>query len=92
LAYLERTARKHRIADRIRYGSDVAEARFDDATRTWAVTLADGTVLRSRIVVSWGRSTGPSSLMWRGSKRLPDRRFMRQTGTTRSSWTARTSS
>jgi cation diffusion facilitator CzcD-associated flavoprotein CzcO len=52
LDYLKRTAEKQRVKEHIRFKSDVAEARFDEPTGTWAVTLTDGTILRSRIVVS----------------------------------------
>ena len=52
LAYLQRTAKKQGVYDKIRFNSDLAEARFDDASGTWAVTLTSGEVLRSRVVVS----------------------------------------
>jgi cation diffusion facilitator CzcD-associated flavoprotein CzcO len=51
-AYLARTARERGLYDRIRFGSELSEARFDEATHTWAVTLSDGRVLRGRILVS----------------------------------------
>jgi cation diffusion facilitator CzcD-associated flavoprotein CzcO len=52
LDYLKRTAIKQGVYDRIRFNSGLSEARFDDATGTWALTLADGSILRSRVVVS----------------------------------------
>ncbi len=52
LGYLERTAREQRITDRIRFHSELAEARYDEAAGTWAVRLTDGSVLHSRVLVS----------------------------------------
>jgi cation diffusion facilitator CzcD-associated flavoprotein CzcO len=52
LAYLKRTAKKRRIKEHIRFKSELSEARFDDGTGTWAITLTDGTVLRSRFLVA----------------------------------------
>ncbi len=52
LTYLQRTAKKQGVYEHIRFGSELAEARFDDASGTWAVRLTSGDVLRSRIVVS----------------------------------------
>jgi cation diffusion facilitator CzcD-associated flavoprotein CzcO len=52
LDYLKRVVRKHRLQPRIRFNSNVCEARFDAATGMWTLTLADGTQLRSRVVVS----------------------------------------
>jgi cation diffusion facilitator CzcD-associated flavoprotein CzcO/acetyl esterase/lipase len=52
LAYLKRTARERDLCDHIRLNSEVAEARFDATSGTWAVILTDGSILRSRILVS----------------------------------------
>jgi cation diffusion facilitator CzcD-associated flavoprotein CzcO len=52
LEYLKRTAHKQRVDEHIRFKSELAEARFDEPTGTWAVTLTDGTILRSRVVVA----------------------------------------
>jgi cation diffusion facilitator CzcD-associated flavoprotein CzcO len=52
LDYLKRAAHKQRVHEHIRFKSELAEARFDEQTGTWAVTLTDGTTLRSRVVVS----------------------------------------
>ncbi|HEY6471797.1 MAG TPA: NAD(P)/FAD-dependent oxidoreductase, partial [Acidimicrobiales bacterium] len=45
LAYLQSTAKDLDLGGCIRFNSEVTEARFDDATRRWAVTVrsADGT-------------------------------------------------
>jgi len=52
LRYLQRTVRRQRLARQIRFNSEVAEARFDAAQAMWAVTLTDGSMLRSRILIS----------------------------------------
>jgi len=52
LNYLKRTSEKQGIRPHIRFTSDLAEARYDEAGGSWALTLRDGTVLRSRLVVS----------------------------------------
>jgi cation diffusion facilitator CzcD-associated flavoprotein CzcO len=52
LAYLKRTANEQRLLEHIRLNCDVVEARFDASSGTWAVTLAGGAVVRSRILVS----------------------------------------
>jgi cation diffusion facilitator CzcD-associated flavoprotein CzcO len=51
LTYLEQTARERGLLEHIRFNSDIVEARFDASTGTWSVGLADGSVLRSRILV-----------------------------------------
>jgi cation diffusion facilitator CzcD-associated flavoprotein CzcO len=58
LQYLQRTVRNERLERYIRFNSDVTEARYDDARATWTVTLADGSTLRSRVVIS---AMGPLS-------------------------------
>jgi cation diffusion facilitator CzcD-associated flavoprotein CzcO len=52
LAYLKRTAEKHGLLPHIRFRSELREARFDEASGTWVATLADGSALRSRILIS----------------------------------------
>jgi hypothetical protein len=52
LDYLKRAAHKQRVHEHIRFKSELAEARFDEPTGTWAVTLTDGTILRRRVVVA----------------------------------------
>ena len=50
LAYLKGSAERFGVREHIRFDSELSQARFDEKTGTWAVTLADGTVLRSRVV------------------------------------------
>jgi cation diffusion facilitator CzcD-associated flavoprotein CzcO len=42
LGYLEQTAAEHGVADRIRTGTEVAEARYDEAAARWTLTTAAG--------------------------------------------------
>ncbi|MBO2447987.1 NAD(P)/FAD-dependent oxidoreductase [Actinomadura barringtoniae] len=51
-SYLERTADKYRVREHIRFGSTVESQEYDDETRRWNVTLADGTVYRPKAVVA----------------------------------------
>ena len=51
-AYMARTADKYRVRDHIRCGAAVDSMEYDDDVRRWNVTLADGTVLTPRAVVS----------------------------------------
>ncbi|POM27558.1 4-hydroxyacetophenone monooxygenase [Actinomadura rubteroloni] len=51
-AYLERTADKYGVRDHIRFGAAVDGMEYDDAAKRWNVTLADGTVLTPKAVVS----------------------------------------
>ncbi len=37
--YLDHVARKHGVYENIRFGSDVTEARFDEATQRWTLTV-----------------------------------------------------
>ncbi|MEU4394749.1 NAD(P)/FAD-dependent oxidoreductase [Kribbella sp. NPDC023855] len=52
LAYLEHCATKYGIADKIRYGADVTEAAFDEATGQWTVTLNDSETLETQALVA----------------------------------------
>ncbi len=42
LAYLQRTAKELGLSECIRFGSEVTEARFDEAVGTWALTVRSG--------------------------------------------------
>jgi len=57
-AYLVRTAERHGLRSCLRVGATVTELRWDEASCTWAVHLADGEVLTADVVVS---ATGPLS-------------------------------
>jgi cation diffusion facilitator CzcD-associated flavoprotein CzcO len=51
-AYMERTADKYRVREHIRFGASVDSMEYDDGARRWNVTLADGTVLTPKAIVS----------------------------------------
>jgi cation diffusion facilitator CzcD-associated flavoprotein CzcO len=51
LRYLERCAAKYGLDGRIRFGFDVDEARFDEATGTWLVRAKDGRAVRARSLI-----------------------------------------
>ncbi|UFS95814.1 flavin-containing monooxygenase [Nocardia huaxiensis] len=50
--YLRRLARKHGLLDRIRFGSEVTDAEYDDATGQWTVRTADNASLTADVVIS----------------------------------------
>ena len=52
LNYLRGVADTYDLRKSIRFGSEVAQAAFDDATKRWRLTLADGTTLMARVLVS----------------------------------------
>jgi cation diffusion facilitator CzcD-associated flavoprotein CzcO len=51
-AYLRHCAQKYALLPHIRFGSAVDALEWDDAARHWRVTLADGSVLTPKAVVS----------------------------------------
>ena len=51
LQYLEDTVDKHGVRDRIRFGSTVEGAEFDEHTGQWTVRLADGTELVADVLI-----------------------------------------
>ncbi len=51
-AYLQYCARKYQLARHIRFGAEVAEARFDEQRNLWRVTLTDGTELSAPVLIS----------------------------------------
>ncbi|MBI5333473.1 MAG: NAD(P)/FAD-dependent oxidoreductase [Burkholderiales bacterium] len=50
--YLKRCAEKHGLLPAIRFGCEVAQARFLEEPSLWAVTLTSGQVLHARFVVT----------------------------------------
>jgi len=52
LAYLEHCAAKYGIADKIRYGSDVTEAAYDEASGHWTVTINGTETLETQALVA----------------------------------------
>jgi cation diffusion facilitator CzcD-associated flavoprotein CzcO len=60
LAYLEHCAAKYGIADKIRYGAEVTEAAFDEATGRWTVTVnGDETIDAQALVAGVGNLHQP---------------------------------
>ena len=52
LEYLKHCADKYGIRKRIRFGTAVASASFDDGAGVWNVQTSDGKTLRAHVVVS----------------------------------------
>lgn len=52
LSYLEHCAERFGITDRIRYGTEIAGARFDDRARVWCLTTRAGEAITADVVVS----------------------------------------
>ncbi|SEP63525.1 Predicted flavoprotein CzcO associated with the cation diffusion facilitator CzcD [Solimonas aquatica] len=51
-AYLQLCARKYQLLPHIRFGTAVQSARYDEAQDLWQVSLSDGSVLQSRLLIS----------------------------------------
>ncbi|MDB5985922.1 MAG: NAD(P)/FAD-dependent oxidoreductase [Nevskia sp.] len=51
-AYLQHAADKYALMPHVRFGANVVEARYDDATALWQVKTADGRVFVAQVVVS----------------------------------------
>ena len=59
--YLEDTARRFGVLPLIRFGTEVSDARFDDAAGDWVLTLADGSTHRADVLISaCGQLSHPS--------------------------------
>lgn len=50
-AYFERVAAERGIGEHVRFGTEATGAAYDEAQRTWTVTLDDGDTLAARAVV-----------------------------------------
>lgn len=50
--YLRGVADTYNLRKHIRFSTEVAEAKFDDATKLWRLAMRDGTSLTARILVS----------------------------------------
>ncbi|MDO5624005.1 MAG: alpha/beta hydrolase fold domain-containing protein [Pseudomonadota bacterium] len=50
--YLRHCADKYALRPRIRFGAEVAEARYDEAAQLWQVQLASGETLAARLFIS----------------------------------------
>ncbi|WP_405061548.1 NAD(P)/FAD-dependent oxidoreductase [Kribbella sp. NBC_01505] len=52
LEYLEYCADKYGVADKIRYGAEVTEAAFDEATGRWTVTVNGDETIETQVLVT----------------------------------------
>jgi cation diffusion facilitator CzcD-associated flavoprotein CzcO len=52
LEYLEHCAAKYGIADKIRYGAEVTEAAFDEASGRWTVTVNGDETIDAQVLVA----------------------------------------
>lgn len=52
LRYLERTAAKHRLDERVRFNTEIVRLDWDDARRRWTLTAADGGTFSADVVVA----------------------------------------
>ncbi|QTD46277.1 flavin-containing monooxygenase [Ottowia testudinis] len=60
-AYLRHCANKYGLLSRIRFGAEVAEARFDEAAQLWRVRLAGGDTLCARqLITAVGQLSRPA--------------------------------
>jgi cation diffusion facilitator CzcD-associated flavoprotein CzcO len=50
--YLEDVARRTGVLDRVRFGTEVSAARWDETARRWELTLGDGSTHRSDVLVT----------------------------------------
>lgn len=50
--YLRHCADKYQLRSHIRFGAEVAQAVYDEATALWTVTLVDGRAWRTRLVIT----------------------------------------
>lgn len=50
--YLKDVTARHGLREHIRFGSEVIGCEFDDATRTWSVSLAGGDVITCEVVIA----------------------------------------
>ncbi|TQM15438.1 alpha/beta hydrolase fold domain-containing protein [Pseudonocardia kunmingensis] len=51
LRYLQRLVREHGLTGHLRLGTEVTEARWDDAAGVWRLSLADGDALEADVLV-----------------------------------------
>jgi cation diffusion facilitator CzcD-associated flavoprotein CzcO len=74
--YLKATVKHRALRDRIRFGTDVSEARFDEAAATWHVRTADGPTFSSRVLVTaMGALSKPNVPHLPGIERFSGPRF-----------------
>jgi cation diffusion facilitator CzcD-associated flavoprotein CzcO len=52
LEYIHKVTQKHGLQEKIQFGSEVAEARFDEAASTWEITLNHGETFSARYLIT----------------------------------------
>lgn len=76
LAYLRDLADKYGLRQRIRFGSELVEAAFDEARDLWRLTMRDGRMLTCRVLVSaMGPLTRPAYPALPGVERFAGESF-----------------
>ena len=76
LDYLRGCARKHGVLEQIRFGCEVAEARYDDGRALWQARLASGETLEAEVLVSaCGQLNRPATPRIAGRERFAGAQF-----------------
>ena len=76
LGYLRHCARKHGVLEQIRFGCEVAEARYDDHRALWQARLASGETLEAEVLVSaCGQLNRPATPRIAGRERFAGAQF-----------------
>ena len=96
LAYLQTMTKELELGECIRFGTEVTEARFDDGSQVWTLTLRAGDGRRQTertetfdgVVCAVGQLNRPSFRPSRAGTVSPARPSTRRPGTTASSWPA----
>jgi cation diffusion facilitator CzcD-associated flavoprotein CzcO/acetyl esterase/lipase len=72
LRYLERLTREHGLTEHLRLGTEVTEARWDDAGGVWRLSLAGGDTLEADVLVpACGQLSRPVRPVIPGLERFP---------------------
>lgn len=75
-AYLRHCARKYNVYPKVRFGCEVEQARYDDASQRWSVTTRDGEHYDSRLVIAaTGQLNRPAMPQLGGEERFTGSRF-----------------
>ena len=61
LAYLEDCVDRFDISDHIRFGTELAEATFDEDAATWRLLFVDGTTVEADVLVAAHRPAQPAA-------------------------------
>jgi len=87
--YAEHCVSKYGIRDRIRFGTRITHAAFDEGDDTWRLETSGGeTTPRASSSTPPARCRSPSTPTWTASRRSAASRCTPRAGTMRSSWRA----